>query len=80
MSLLIVTIPGYGSNLGVYAGIQNSHGGYNYNYNANNQQQSIQPYNRPYGPENSNVGGTYGGLSQWPFISPIPNTEKFVFY
>lgn len=54
--------------MGVYAGIQNSQSGYNYNYN--NGQQQIN--NRPYGPSNSNVGGSYGGLSPWPFVQPIP--------
>ncbi|KAI6189207.1 hypothetical protein M3Y98_00437700 [Aphelenchoides besseyi] len=55
-------LQGYGVNAGVYAGLQSSQSGYNYNYNTN-------PNNRPYGPTNTNVGGSYSGLSPWPFVS-----------
>ncbi|KAI6224419.1 hypothetical protein M3Y99_01398700 [Aphelenchoides fujianensis] len=60
---------GYGVNAGVYAGLQSSQSGYNFNYNGQqNSNANVNPNNRPYGAPNTNVGGTYGGLSNWPFV------------
>ncbi|CAD5220318.1 unnamed protein product [Bursaphelenchus okinawaensis] len=71
---------GYEVNAGVYAGVNGNQGSYGAIPNGvissvpNNQiprNQGSSPLSqRPYGPTNTNVGGSYGGLSPWPFLPP----------
>ncbi|CAD5227647.1 unnamed protein product [Bursaphelenchus xylophilus] len=63
---------GYGVNAGVYAGINGNQASYG-NVPGFFPEPNRPPSplaGRPYGPTNTNVGGSYGGLSPWPFMPP----------